>query len=75
MSESTKAKWAALRMGIYGLTSAILKYLGIKGWVDDKEGQALLLIVSAVLDLAFFMVLPFFKKEELGSERDAVGPL
>lgn len=47
---------AQLRFGIYALTSATLKYAGIKGWVENNEGQALLLIVSATLDLAFFNV-------------------
>lgn len=51
-----KKKWARVRFGVYALGSAVLKYAGIKGWVESDESQALLLILSAVLDLALFNV-------------------
>ena len=52
----TKKAWGRLRQALYVLGSGSLKFAGIKGWVDDNESQALLIVVSALLDLAFFYV-------------------
>lgn len=57
----TKRKWARLRQASYLLGSAVLKFAAIKGWIEDDESQALLIVVSALLDLAFFNI-------DLGSE-------
>lgn len=52
----TKRQWARLRQGIYGVSSIGLKTAGVYGLISDEKSQALLLLVSAVVDLAFFYV-------------------
>lgn len=47
---------ARLRQALYVTGSATLKFAGIKGWVENNESQALLLVLSGLLDLAFFNV-------------------
>lgn len=56
MKKLTKRQWGRLRQALYVAGSAGLKYAGIKGWIEDDESQALLVVVSALLDLAFFNI-------------------
>lgn len=62
----TAKQYARLRQALYLLGSLILKTLGVYGIIEDDKGQILTLVLSALLDLAFFKVdVP---NENLGDE-------
>lgn len=66
----TKKQLAYIRSALYFLSSVALKTAGIRGWIDDKESQTLLLAISAVFDLAFANVS--YDEEDSGDADDSV---
>lgn len=65
----TAKQHARLRQALYMLGSLGLKYLGVEGIIDDDKSQILVLVLSALLDLAFVKVdVP--EDEDSSSESD-----
>lgn len=63
----TGKRWARIRQASYAVAGAVLSYAGIKGWVENDESQALLVLVGALLGLASAYVDP-----ESGSDSNGV---
>jgi hypothetical protein len=69
----TTKQWVRIRQGIYAVTSLGLKVAGLYGLVSDEKGQAILLLVSGVADLALiFAKVPEEETKQLYLETEQI---